>query len=93
MTRITERITTIVQNLFLKMNITHFIEMPMIIAVGQKGELMGCELYKVMTGTVDVARYMPLETALILIKALMMDYYAEPDIEYTIKREGKTDED
>ena len=53
---------------------------------------MGCDLYKVSTGSVDVARYMPLETALILVKALMTEYYAETDIEYTIKRERRTDE-
>jgi len=53
---------------------------------------MGCDLYKVSTGNVDVARYMPLETALILVKALMVEYYADPDIEYTIKRERRTDE-
>lgn len=53
---------------------------------------MECNLYKVSTLNVDVARYMPLETALILVKALMVEYYADPDIEYTIKREGKTDE-
>ena len=64
----------------------------MIFAHWQKGEPMGCDLYKVSTGSVDVARYMPLETALILVKALMMEYYADPDIEYIIKRERRTDE-
>ena len=58
----------------------------------ERGEPMGCDLYKVSTGNVDVARYMPLETALILVKALMMEYYADPDIEYIIKRERRTDE-
>ena len=48
---------------------------------------MGCDLYKVTTGSVEVARYMPLETALILVKALMMEYYNEPELEYVIKRE------
>ncbi len=50
---------------------------------------MGCELYKVSTGNVDVARYMPLDTALILVKALMVEYYDDPELEYTIKREKK----
>lgn len=58
----------------------------------QKGELMGCDLYKVTTGNVDVARYMPLETALILVKALMVEYYNEPDLSYTIQRERKEGE-
>ena len=53
---------------------------------------MGCDLYKVSTGSIDVARHMPLETALILVKALMVEYYAEPDLEYTIKREGRASE-
>ena len=53
---------------------------------------MGCDLYKVSTLNVDVARYMPLETALILVKALMIEYYADPNIEYIIKRERRTDE-
>ena len=53
---------------------------------------MGCDLYKVSTGNVDVARYMPLETALILVKALMVEYYNEPELDYTIKRERRTDE-
>ena len=48
---------------------------------------MGCELYKVSTGNVDVARYMPLDAALILVKALMVEYYNDPELEYTIKRE------
>lgn len=61
------------------------------IAAMQKGDLMGCDLYKVSTLNVDVARHMPLETALILVKALMVEYYNETDIEYTIKREERTD--
>lgn len=48
---------------------------------------MECDLYKVTTGSVEVARYMPLETALILVKALMVEYYNEPELEYVIKRE------
>ena len=63
----------------------------MIIVVWQKGELMECDLYKVSTLNIDVARYMPLETALILVKALMTEYYNEPNLEYTIKRENKDD--
>ena len=53
---------------------------------------MGCDLYKVSTGSVDVARYMPLDTALILVKALMVEYYNDPELDYTIKRERRTDE-
>ena len=53
---------------------------------------MGCDLYKVITGSVEVARYMPLDTALILVKALMVEYYNEPGLDYTIKRERRTDE-
>ena len=52
---------------------------------------MECDLYKITTANIDVARYMPLETTLILVKALMIEYYNEPDLEYTIKRENKDD--
>ena len=48
---------------------------------------MGCDLYKVSTGSIDVARYMPLNAALLLVKALMVEYYNDPELEYTIKRE------
>ena len=54
---------------------------------------MGCDLYKVSSGNVDVARYMPLDTALLLVKALMIEYYNEPELEYTIKREKKGEKD
>lgn len=57
----------------------------------RKGEPMGCDLYKVTTGNVDVARYMPLDTALILVKALMAEYYNDPELDYTIKRERGSD--
>ena len=50
---------------------------------------MGCDLYKVSSGNIDVARYMPLDTAVLLVKALMMEYYNEPELEYVIKREKK----
>lgn len=53
---------------------------------------MGCDLYKVSTGNVDVARYMPLNAALLLVKAMMKEYYNEPELEYTIKREKKGEE-
>ena len=53
---------------------------------------MGCDLYKVTSGSIDVARFMPLEAALLLVKASMLEYHAEPDIEYTIKRERRTDD-
>ena len=52
---------------------------------------MVCDLYKVVTGNVEVARYMPLDTALILVKALMVEYYADPELEYTIKKERNND--
>ena len=52
---------------------------------------MECNLYKVTTLNIDVARYMPLDTALILVKALMVEYYNDPELEYTIKKERRTE--
>ena len=40
----------------------------------------------------NAARHIPLKTALILVKALMMEYYNDPELDYTIKRERRTDE-
>jgi uncharacterized protein YgiM (DUF1202 family) len=60
-------------------------------AVERKGESMECNLYKVTTLNIDVARYMPLDTALILVKALMVEYYNDPELEYTIKKERRTE--
>ena len=57
--------------------------------MGERRKPMECDLYKVATGSVEVARYMPLDTALLLVKALMMEYYNEPELEYVIKREKK----
>ena len=54
---------------------------------------MGCDLYKVSTGNVDVARYMSLDAALLLVKALMVEYYNDPELEYSIKRERKEDKE
>ena len=50
---------------------------------------MGCDLYKVSTEKADVARYMPLDAALLLVKALMIEYYNDPELEYSIKREER----
>ena len=55
----------------------------------ERRKLMGCDLYKVSSGNIDVARYMTLDAALILVKALMAEYYDDPELEYTIKREKK----
>ena len=52
---------------------------------------MECNLYKVTTLNIDVARYMPLDTALILVKALMVEYHNDPELEYTIKKERRTE--
>ena len=52
---------------------------------------MGCDLYKVSTLGVDVARCMQIETSLILVKALMVEYYNDPGLEYTIKKEERTE--
>ena len=53
--------------------------------------LFRSDLYKVSTGNVDVARYMSLDAALLLVKALMIEYYNDPELEYAIKREKKGD--
>lgn len=49
---------------------------------------MGIETYKVLDGETVLARGMSLNTAILLIKALMMEYYADEELAYTIKREN-----
>lgn len=48
---------------------------------------MNSELYKVYIGSENcVGKYMPLQFALILTKAIYSEFYAEPELEVTIKR-------
>lgn len=50
---------------------------------------MEIETYKVLDGETVLARGMSLNTAILLIKTLMMEYYADEELAYTIKRESK----
>lgn len=38
---------------------------------------------------VVIAKHMSLENALIFVKALMSEYFADPNLEYAIRREKK----
>lgn len=47
------------------------------------------DLYRIVSDdSVIIARWMKLDIALLLIKALMNEYYAEPYLAYTIVRES-----
>ena len=48
---------------------------------------MNCDTYRIMDSGNIIARNMPLETALILLKALFLEYYNETDIRYTLEKE------
>ena len=45
--------------------------------------------YSIISGDILIASGMSLETAVIFVKALMQEYFADEEIEYTIRREGK----
>ena len=47
---------------------------------------MNSELYEVYVGSDCIGKYMPLQYALILIKASYSEFYAEPELEMKIKK-------
>ena len=49
---------------------------------------MGIELFSLWVDGVCVAKEMPIETAAVLMKALFNEYYAESNLEITIKRQN-----
>lgn len=52
---------------------------------------MNCDTYRIMDRGNIIARCMPLETALIMLKALLLEFREEPMISYTIEREPQTE--
>ena len=47
---------------------------------------MSSELYEIYIDNDCIARHMPLQFALILIKAIYSEFYAEPELKVTIKK-------
>lgn len=50
---------------------------------------MGCDTYAVMVDNVIVARAMSIDNALILVKALMLEWWQDVGVAITIQRESK----
>ena len=48
---------------------------------------MNCDKYIIMDRGNIIARGMPLETALILLKALFQEYWNDTSVKYTIEKE------
>lgn len=51
---------------------------------------MNCDTYRIMDRGNIIARGMPLETALILLKALFQEYWNDTLVRYTIEKESIT---
>lgn len=49
---------------------------------------MNCDTYRIMDRGNTIARGMPLETALILLKALFQEYWDDTLVRYTIEKES-----
>lgn len=49
---------------------------------------MNCNTYAIIVGDNVIAKGMPIETAMILLKALFMEYWQDPVAKYTIEREA-----
>ncbi|GEM_PF-5003155 len=52
---------------------------------------MNCDTYMIRCKREIIARGMTLETALVLLKALFLEFWREPTISYTIVREAKAE--
>lgn len=48
---------------------------------------MNCDTYRIVYEGNVIASSMPLETALILLKALFLEYYNDTAIRYTLEKE------
>lgn len=49
---------------------------------------MGIELFSLWIGSVCMAKDMPIEIVAVLMKALFNEYYAESNLEITIKKQN-----
>lgn len=54
-------------------------------------DVMNCDTYAIIDRGNVIAKGMPIETALIMLKALLLEFWREPTISYTIVREAKAD--
>jgi hypothetical protein len=52
---------------------------------------MSCDTYRIIDRGIVIASGMSLGTALIMLKALFTEYWAEPTIGYTIEKEQKAE--
>lgn len=52
---------------------------------------MNCDTYRIMDRGNIIARGMPLETALILLKALFQEYWNDTLVKYTIEKEPRAE--
>ena len=52
---------------------------------------MSCDTYRIIDRGIVIASGMTLGTALIMLKALFTEYWAEPTIGYTIEKEQKAE--
>lgn len=52
---------------------------------------MNCDKYRIMDRGNIIARGMPLETALILLKALFQEYWNDTLVKYTIEKEPRAE--
>ena len=52
---------------------------------------MSCDTYRIIDRGIIIASGMSLGTALIMLKALFTEYWAEPTFGYTIEKEQKAE--
>lgn len=52
---------------------------------------MNCDTYAIIDRGNVIAKGMPIETALILLKALFMEYWNDTMVRYTIEKEARAE--
>lgn len=51
--------------------------------------MLGTDLYEILSDGNAIAKDMPIEVAIIAVKALMCEYHYEPELEYSIRRQSQ----